>query len=418
MACDVAVVSASASSNGRPFIWKNRSDSTDWRQEVKFYKSKNQDAGGSVRVIAKMVTITIPSGGVNESGFAIANTLVYEDSQIKNILNSNTPLIRIALEECTTLEDFENILDHWHERPLITSRILSGNFVVIDAFGGAALYEILSINGFGHAIFYEKFDANEATDEEGNFIGFVNRTNTNQFMTNGETGDEDRLESAYNIMLDMQQNNRLNYRNMMQELAKDVCGDEEKDDCEFSTESCISRAVVNLALVVDGVATGMDARLCTLWITLGEPSIGVSTPFFAYAKKIPFYAWADTLLFNCIPVDLTHSCLLNLAIVQKELDLYSNNGFAFITSDLSINYCKLLELQKWTIPIEDYIIEKTEDFLSDMEVDPSLITKKNLFEFSHYCAKFNFLNYTHRTINYFNWEYNKPWGEEWNRDER
>ena len=52
-ACDIAVVSAGASSSGRPFIWKNRDYQLSAREEITYTKARKNDVGASLRVIGE-----------------------------------------------------------------------------------------------------------------------------------------------------------------------------------------------------------------------------------------------------------------------------------------------------------------------------------------------------------------------------
>ncbi len=416
-ACDIAVVSASASPDGRPFIWKNRDKTEAWEQEIGFHAAKDPAVGGSLHVQETLFPglLEISSGGVNEAGFAIANTTVYTPDYFSEAFNTNTDLMAYALNECITVEDFEQLLNTWHQRSPLVSRIISGNFVVIDAFGGAALYEAYSLNGFASPVVYEKFDANTATDENGDFVGFVNRVNSHQWVP--ENKGDIREERAYELMLDMVREDRLSNRNVMQVVAKDVCGQVEKDvdESSFYTTDCISRAQTNMALMVDGVAPGEDARLTTFWVILGEPAIGVCTPFFPAAREVSYFAVADDF-FGPIPVNISSTCLMNIAIVDKELELYDNNGYSYTLMDYSIDYSKLVALQSWTFPFEDLLFNRTDEYLADMADNPDLITVENLAEFSHYCISYAYENVVHGFSEHDGWEFQKPWGAPWDAD--
>jgi len=204
-ACDVAVVSGRVTTNGRPVIWKNRDCSADWHQEIKYFDAVNSNAGGYLLVynfddIAEYNngTPVNPSGGINKSGFAVSCTSVYEDfNQIHEAYNINTDLIRQSTQECRTIDEFEDILLKWKdEKP---DKVISGNFVVIDAYGGACLYEVYT--GMNLAlvptIMFTRCDANTGeiveyrngaytvlvpgTGDE--FIGFFNQANNNRYST-------------------------------------------------------------------------------------------------------------------------------------------------------------------------------------------------------------------------------------------
>src|SRR4030042_3968961 len=63
--CDVAVVSARASSTGRPFIWKSRDCSGNWHQEIKYFPAATAKAGAFIMVIGfdEMAEINTGSKG-------------------------------------------------------------------------------------------------------------------------------------------------------------------------------------------------------------------------------------------------------------------------------------------------------------------------------------------------------------------
>jgi len=267
--CDVAVVSARASSTGRPFIWKSRDCSGNWHQEIKYFPAANAKAGAYIMVVgyddlAQLNTGSKvnPSGGVNEAGFAIACTSVYEDfDPIHEMLNINTDLIKHGLEQCATLADFEAYLAVWRKDH--AGKIISGNFAAIDAKGGAAMYECYTGNlgGIVNPIRYRKTDANTGKITEtyngsttvidngtgNNFIGFVNLTNDNAYITINY--GEERRWRAYDIFSELKSTGRLNYRNCMIEITKDVVGQQldssgkQVDDgtCKNGTDtSCLS----------------------------------------------------------------------------------------------------------------------------------------------------------------------------------
>jgi len=441
-ACDIAVVSASVSSDGRPFIWKNRDHPDSYKQEIRYHESENPEVGGVITIRGEMLPISnivVSSGGVNGAGFAICNTTVYERNPLHELVNGNTELMDYALNECTTIDEFEYVIAHWHEInpcsiwPWDLGRwVISGNFAVIDANGGAALFEAFTgteIFSYCSEIMYEKFDAN--TDPN----GFINRTNSHQWTQ--LSTDTPRELRAYQMLLDLKESNDLSYRTLMQDIAKDVCGGDCNDyndngifwdDCEsdlddpenYNTRYCISRNETNLSLVVHGIAPGEDPRLSTFWCALGEPSLSVSIPYFVSAENISFYAWADSFDREGNPKDTDSSCLLNRANDRLEVgddasspcfsfyDLYSNNGY-LESIDKTVNYNDLLRVQQWTLPLEDFIIDKTEDYLDDMRIVPSRITAANLYNLSHYCAEFAYNNYTNCSSEYFPWNFTKSW---------
>lgn len=540
LACDIAVVSAKASSNGRPLIWKSRDNSLSWEQEVASYdrasNTENKSAGGSVRVIDRTRGTAAQSGGVNESGFAITNTTVYQESPIHEYLASaNLNLMSNALKRCTTVAEFDTYLAGWHLDGSNQRRILSGNFVVIDARGGAALYELTTgdsqtdVYAYGGRVKIHKIDANTGfvTNEDGalignngeigyitdylsntsiqvmgqdrmvnsngyrfstdkkallnssnavidngnNFCGIVNRTNSSFWIPlNDDTPREDR---AMDLLLQLKAQNRLNHRTVQQVVAKDIEIDaydlasypslsnlDPGTATERSTFHTISRYCTNLAFVVDGVSPGGNAKLATLWVNLGEPSVGAATPFFPAANGISTYAYADTkflgmtldiaptcyinkvihdtkarlydlsdssLLDLLPPIDISAELLLSLLQINWLFNSYENNWSAFEgelsawhvlwlanmsandTSDKTVDMPLLLGIQSWALPLEDILYDRTELFINALRQDPSRITESNLKKYSDYCAEFLYLNYSNQSFSYKSWDYVYPW---------
>ncbi|MBU1171039.1 MAG: hypothetical protein KKD44_15885 [Proteobacteria bacterium] len=292
-ACDIAVVSSAASSTGRPLIMKVRDNSMGWEQEVTCYKrSTNLDhpgVGGSVRVTDKTRGVNAQSGGVNEAGFAITNTMVYQKSPIHEYLaNANLNIMSNAIIQCITVSDFDAYMARWHEITSNKKRIISGTFVVIDAVGGAALYEITTgdsdtdLYAYGGRAKIHKIDANTGfvTNEDGDligndgqigmitdyeknitimvmdqsreivsteyalspdrqtildslgnvvdggdhFCGIVNRTNSSFWVNLND--DTPREDRALDMMLSLKAQGSLNYRSVLQEVSRDVAVDE------------------------------------------------------------------------------------------------------------------------------------------------------------------------------------------------
>lgn len=428
-ACDVAVVSGRVTTNGRPLIWKNRDCSANWHQEIKYFEAKYPTPGGYLMVynfddLANLNngTPVNPSGGINKAGFAISCTSVYEDyNQFHEAINVNTDLIRQSLQECSTLAQFEQLLNVWHLTHW--GAVISGNFVAIDAQGGAALYECYTGNegGAGTPIMFRKYDANNGRviDEKGtvikpgegdNFCGFWNLANCNSYIT--INFGEERRWRATDILTELAKAKNLNYTTVMRYVAKDVTGDQSNNtgstDEHYSTTYCISRNATRLAMVVDGVPAGGDPRQSVFWCALGEPSIAVFLPFFAHAEGVSDLTWVDAIGLDGTQYDLNDTCLLNRAFNRREIfdkRIYkSNTGSALTGMDNRlINKVELAKAQKWIFPLEDDVIAHAALFMNTLKNKPSLITKQNLRNFSDYCVQWTFDNYDNynETVPYF-----------------
>jgi len=109
----------------------------------------------------------INGAGVNDAGFTISNTTVSNYNIFAEATNSNIALVNYAITRCKTLEDFENILNNWHKIKKFST--INSNFAVLDANGKPAMYEAYTPIQ-GAKVIWEKFDPDEAYDED----GFVN----------------------------------------------------------------------------------------------------------------------------------------------------------------------------------------------------------------------------------------------------
>jgi hypothetical protein len=440
-ACDVAVVSARASTTGRPLIWKNYDCSELWHQEIKYFQAKKAGPGGYLMLYHKdnwMQIINgspiVPQAGVNEAGLAMALTSVYENNVTHESGNLNTDLMQDALENCVTLTDFEPLVKTWPAAH--KNHAISGNFVVIDAKGGAALYEMFT--GYNTSgvmpIMYRKYDADtgQVTDQNGtvivagqsNYIGFVNRTNSH-FWLPSNPGQERYVRGAavFNGLAASTSTDplkRLNPGGVMRVVARDIIGKQvysNTNDSNYNTTYCINRSATRSGVVVDGVPNGGDPRLTTFWCALGEPSISIFVPYFASAKGVSPYAYMDTVNSAGAMSDTSDTCLLNLAEDYRETYnklIYSSNRGSTINGPYD-NYINKIELNKvlaWAYPVENNLFTQTDYFLNLLQSQGAGMTEavfsQNLKKFSDYCAAYTYGNYTKASATAVPWSYVMP----------
>src|SRR5690606_34396290 len=121
--------------------------------------------------------------GVNAAGFCIENSVTRDLSQPGAKGLGNGGLMLQALKQCATVHDFEALLQATNG-----SRATNANFGVIDADGGAVIFE-------SSPSAYQKFDAN---DPEVAPQGYVVRANFS-FMGSGidKLEDEQPLAEIY-----------------------------------------------------------------------------------------------------------------------------------------------------------------------------------------------------------------------------
>ena len=156
-ACTTAVISGTATADGRPILWKNR-DASDLHNQL---VACNDGRYRYVGVVNEGDTAGLQIwAGINTQGFAIMNAASYSLEEGDTTAEGN--FMKLALQTCATVADFQALLEKTSP-----GRDISANFGVIDAKGGAAFFET------GKKV-YTRFDA---TDPKAAPRGFIVRTN-------------------------------------------------------------------------------------------------------------------------------------------------------------------------------------------------------------------------------------------------
>ena len=130
LACTSAIVSAKASKNGRPLLWKNRDTGT----EHNFVEKVDAEDGNYAYVALYNggdSTLRDAWLGMNEVGFAIMNTASYNLApDTAKLKDQEGFVMSLALKKCRTLADFEVLLD-----TISKPMGVQANFGLIDANG-------------------------------------------------------------------------------------------------------------------------------------------------------------------------------------------------------------------------------------------------------------------------------------------
>ncbi len=270
-ACTTAVITGRASRDGRPLLYKQR-DSGFLDNKVMLFKDGLYAYIGIVNsedVEGKEVW-----GGHNSAGFAIMNSASYnlnpeakeERPELEGVV------MKLALQKCKTLKDFENLLDS-----LPKPMYLSANFGVIDAEGGAAYYETSDYK-------YKKYDANETED------GYLIRSN---FSYSGDRERDlglSRCEVATQLFSEKFKQNDLTYNTIFQDISRslqhgimdiDLNNQMPKDNSQkhfVSFRDFIPRYSTTSSIVMEGVKEGESPELAVMWTILGSPLTSVAMP--------------------------------------------------------------------------------------------------------------------------------------------
>jgi nitrous oxidase accessory protein NosD len=110
-ACTTAIISGKATVNGRPLLFKQRDTDELSNKLVSFTDGKYSYIG---LVNTKDTKNKAVWGGYNSAGFAIMNSASYNLNNKDSVKNSDNEgfIMKLALQTCATLADFEKLLDH------------------------------------------------------------------------------------------------------------------------------------------------------------------------------------------------------------------------------------------------------------------------------------------------------------------
>lgn len=279
-ACTLVVISGRVTADQRPLLWKNRDYASAPRNEVTILTD------GKYRVVA-VVNAGSRSAvwmGQNEAGLCIGNSLS-EDLRNgkKNRGPSNGRFMKELLQSCATIDEVIAYLEKTNK----TGRRTIGNFGIIDAEGGAAMFEI-GPNA------YVMFDANDPEVAPDGYIvrsNFATTANQLQPMPTpkecAQIGSAGRYCRARELLADRQQ--ELTLRFVVQNMTRDLAVDGTPIPGSINsvggplpeviqTQNTISRNTTVSAAVFHGVQQNEDPRSTTMWVTLGDPKFSIAVP--------------------------------------------------------------------------------------------------------------------------------------------
>ena len=271
-ACTSIIISGKATPDGRPLMWKHRDT------EVPFNHMAYFDEGG-YRFLGLVNSDNTATSdvwtGSNEAGFCIMNTASFnlKDDDVKE-MDHEGKLMHQALKVCKTVQDFEHFLDTL-QRPMR----VEANFGVIDAFGGAAYFETKNDR-------YFKKDVNDTALAPKGYLIYTN------FSFEGRK-DEGlgyiRYDNATEIFLKMEQEG-FTPQHILQKASRSFYNHQLGIDLKnkeqspnrangwFVEQDMIPRSESTAAIVVQGVKSGTNPELTTLWAAPGYPPTTIALP--------------------------------------------------------------------------------------------------------------------------------------------
>jgi hypothetical protein len=271
-ACTTAIVAPSASRSGRPMLWKNRDADGSDNQVVYLADGRYPYVGVVNRGDAAGLQVW---AGINSTGFGVMNSASY------NLESGDTAgegtFMKLALQSCATVDDFEALL----ARSNSGGRDVSANFGVIDAKGGAAVFET-SAKG------YVRVDAAPSGDGA---RGLLVRSNYSHSGTKG-SGSGFLREARAIELLGSSTAGGLDLATILR-AARDVgnagigqTGEESGPPLVYTGDS-ICRLDTVAAIVLEAPAPGEGPEAGALWIVPSLPLAGAAVPVFPHAGAVP-----------------------------------------------------------------------------------------------------------------------------------
>lgn len=288
-ACTTAVISGAATPDGRPLLWKNRDISTTANSVVRL-------TGGRYDIVA-----VVNSGGrssvwmgVNSAGLCIENSVTKDLAAPGAKGPGNGSFMLQVLQTCGTVGDVKALLEQTDE----TGRATNANYGVIDAQGGAALFE-------ASATSHRMFDANDPLVAPQGFIVRSNFSFTGREFEQPPTREQlvdvysaERYFRAEALLTDAGRR-AATAQYLLRHCARDLADADGAPYCgtvngppgelpgRVATANTISRTTTVSFAVFQGVRPGEDPALTTMWVGLGDPKFTVAVPCWVAAGEVP-----------------------------------------------------------------------------------------------------------------------------------
>jgi len=276
-ACTSAVVAPEGSVTGTPLLWKNR-DTPVLENKVVYVDEDPFD-------YLCLANAEADSGrscwaGLNASGFAIMNTATYNVPTLDGEIHDRQGIIMAdALRSCRTVEDFERYLEA-NLGPELGGK---ANFGVMDADGGAALFEIhnhdiLRMDAADHPKDYLVNTNFARSGSEGKGHGYLRFERAAELFAAFPPGGVDPETILHSFSRDF--DNPLIDEPSLQDAASFPAG----EPVWINSRDCIDRPLTASTAVFVG---GVDGRPATMWIIPGEPVTAAAIPLWVEAGSSP-----------------------------------------------------------------------------------------------------------------------------------
>lgn len=266
IACTSAIVHASRTAGGRTLMWKHRDTGTEHNFVERVAATDSTLAfvalfNGGDSLLLEAWT------GINEAGFGIMNTASYNLApDTAKVKDREGVVMRMALEKCRSLSDFENMLASL-PRPMG----VQANFGVIDASGDGAYYETDDLG-------FRKYSLSETED------GYLIRTNFSESGNSTDGMGYIRYATACELLQPYRSGLPVSPEIFTEGLSRSfrhslLDEDYARGDTRWVIDQdFIPRHSSAASIVIEGVKAGEDPALTVMWTALGYPPAAVVVP--------------------------------------------------------------------------------------------------------------------------------------------
>jgi len=349
-ACTVAVITGKCTPDGRPILWKHR-DTDSLQNVVMYFNDGKYDYIGLVDagdLRGENVWI-----GCNSAGFSIMNSASYNliDKDTVKARDREGILIRLALQNCATVDEFENFLLA-QAKPLG----VEANFGVIDAKGGATFFEVNNYN-------YSKIDVNDPKIAP---FGYLLHTNFSFTGNPAKGAGQIRYETAQELFFAAYEQNNLTVKYILQDVSRSLKHSLTKVDLRTAYspiaeeqhfvpfEDFIPRYFSSSSVAIQGVKADESPELTTMWTVLGFPLTSVAVPLWVN-KDLPKLVVANA-------EHLAPLCTKALKLKQLAFPIKKSYRERYININAIYNGQNSGTLQKLR-PVENKIFSEAENKL-------------------------------------------------------
>jgi hypothetical protein len=280
-ASTVAIVGGSATPDGRALLMKNRDNSEGPNQEYVYHF----DSPFSYVGVTYKDTTNQVWGGVNNVGFAIINSNIWNFPDPIPGPDDDGFIILLALRTCRVVDDFQLIMDSTNN----TGRTRPANYGVVDATGNGAFFE-------AGGTFYNRYNLGDSSAAP---HGYMVRANFAYSGSSYHLG-QNRHDRVMALLDSAYAGNFITHQYITQVIQRDLVSDRtDPYPLPFQGKEgtlpygimhdheCINRDISMSAMVIQTTLPTENPLLSTLWAQVGEPIATTSLPLWVRAESTP-----------------------------------------------------------------------------------------------------------------------------------